>query len=124
MTPEQIRAEWEAARSIKVEHDSAPGVSLALRIPTPLELRRVAAYCGVELADLEIAQERLLIQQLTGWCGIDGAALGLAAGALPFSADLAPAVFERWPELADRAYVDCMRGAVERRQRFQADRKN
>jgi len=122
----ELRRLAEAAREFEVQ---AQGVTLRLRLPTVLQLRRLVnanAPASVASRDaLSHVQEPLLRECLCGWRGVPADAVAPGAeGELPFDARLAEAVLDRYPQAADAAFRELIERYGERRERFEAAEKN
>lgn len=111
---------WNSAREFDVQ---AQGITLRLRIPTALQMRRiVAANAGLDNAAAMI-EEPLLKECLIGWSGVPASIVG-GDGDLPYNPRLVEAVLDRYTEAADRAFSDLIDRFSQRRAQFEAAEKN
>lgn len=117
-------AQWNAAREFDVQ---AQGITLRLRIPTELQMRRIAAQvrAGSERAFRVALQEPLLGECVVGWNGVPAGLLGgPGESLLPFSREAIEAVLDRYGKAADSAYTELLARYSDRREAFEAAEKN
>lgn len=89
----------EAAREFEVQ----AGITLRLRLPTRLAMRRLVAEAGDSFAS---AQEPILLEAVIGWSGVPaGQIIPGREGDLQFSPRLIAHVLDRYPEAADEAFL-------------------
>jgi len=98
----------DAAREFEQVHD---GIALRLRIPTRLAMRRLVAGAGSPAA----AQEPVLQAAVVGWSHVPSREIVPGTeGDLPFSPALVPHVLDRYPVLADNAFLALMESFAKR----------
>lgn len=108
----------EAAREFEV---AAQGITLRLRLPTALAMRRLV---GPDSETWQV-QERVLAASTIGWRGVPAAdVVPGQAGDLPFDPRLVPAVLDRYAQAADTAWHELICRFAERRDAFEAAEKN
>ncbi len=111
---------WQKAREFEVE---AQGITLRLRVPTALQMRRIVSAHVGESQAAALVQEPLLLASIVGWSGVPGSVIG-QDGDLPFDPKAIEAVLDRYTEAADRAYAAVIERFADRRQQFEAAEKN
>ena len=132
MDTSEFKRQLDAARAFTVEHDSAPGVVLRLRVPVERQLRAAAAQgaAGTGAASISLLvagmQPHLVRDCLVGWDGITRQHFDPAwpAEAVAFDADLIDHVMDRWPALYDHAFAELQRRYNARRELRDTEVKN
>lgn len=107
---------------------SQGGVTLVIRLPTETVMRACVASMRNTDALSEL-QRPVMERSVVGWRGIRACDLDLEGEGLPetpveFDASLLEEVFDRWPDLYDRAYSQVMDRYNARLDRLEAERKN
>ena len=104
----------DAAREFTV----TAGVTLRLRLPTRLQMQRLVARSGNEIA---AAQEEILQAAVVGWSGINAAAIiPDTEGELAFDPALVPHVLDAYPAASDTAFVQLIERYAKRREQAEA----
>ena len=125
MDAADFKRKLDAARTFDVTEG---GVTLRVRLPTETMMRACVASLhgksgGVPVAEL---QPLVMSRAVIGWSGVRPCDLkpGAPETPLEFDAVLLEDVFDRWPDLYDRAYTELMQRYGERLQRLESERKN
>lgn len=109
---------WIAAREFDVQ---AQGITLRLRLPTVLQMRRIVAASDATAAAL---QEPLLAVCVVGWSGVPSSVIGDDGDELAFSSGALEAVLDRYTQAADKAFAELVDRYGKRRDEFEAAEKN
>lgn len=113
MSSAMVRAA-EAVREFEV----TDRVTLRLRLPTRLQMQRLVARSGNELA---AAQEEILQAVVVGWSGIKAAdVVPDTEGELAFDRSMVPYVLDAFPAAADSAFMQLIERYASRRASVEA----
>lgn len=111
---ELVRAA-ESAREFSVD---SSGITLRMRLPTQLHMRRLVGQAGNEIA---AAQESILQAAIIGWSGVKSSSVVPGTdGDLSFDSGLVNHVLDAFPDAADAAFMAVIDRYAKRRAQAEA----